>query len=128
MPGQERPARTPPVVFDEAAWAEDMLRASATGRSVAHQAREEFESRGVLIDRLKACEPEGADGTQLPGCVKVYLPAPGGPHGMVFEINRIGGRLRLLFAAFGLRHPARETRQPSVYAIAHRRLNRPSER
>lgn len=125
MPGQEGPARTPPVIFDEAAWAQDMLRASAPGRDVAHQAREEFESRGVLIDRLRACEPEGDDGPQP----RLREGVPTGverPHGMVFEINRIGGRLRLLFAAFGLRHPARETRQPSVYAIAYRRLNRRS--
>jgi hypothetical protein len=54
--------------------------------------------------------------------VKVYLPGPAGPHGMVFEIVRIEGRLQPLFAAFGLRHPADLVRQPSVYRTAHRRL------
>jgi hypothetical protein len=43
---------------------------------------------------------------------------------MVFEIERISGRLRLLYAAFGLRHPGPEVRRPSVYEMAHRRLNR----
>jgi hypothetical protein len=110
-------------VFDEAAWAADLLRASAAGRRVATDARNEFETNGVPIEHLKACEPEGPAGTRLPHCVKVYVPAPDGPHGMVLEIGRIGGRLRLLYAAFGLRHPGPGVRQPSVYEIAHRRLN-----
>ena len=123
MPNQRRHGRTPPVVFDDAAWDEDLRRASDSARRTAHDARAEFEEFGVPIVRLKACASEGADGTRLPGCIKVYLPAPAGPHGMVFEIDRIDGRLRLLYAAFGLRHPPRESRQQSVYAIAHRRLN-----
>lgn len=89
---------------------------------MAAEARGEFEANGVPIPQLKACEPEGPGGTQLPHCVKVYLPAPDGPHGMVFEIERISGRLRLLYAAFGLRHPDPQMRQPSVYEVAHRRL------
>jgi hypothetical protein len=114
-------------VFDDAAWAEDMRRASAGTRHVAAHARRAFEADGVPIDQLKACQPEGGDGTQLPNCVKVYIPALTGPHGMVFEIERIDGRLRLLYAAFGLRHPSREMRQPSVYEIADRRLKASSE-
>lgn len=113
-------------MFDDAAWNEDIRRASAAAGSIAQAARTEFEQHGVPVDQLKACSPEGADATELPGCVKVYLPAPDGLHGMVFEIVRIDDRLRLLFAAFGQRHPARDSRQPSVYAIAHRRLHPPS--
>ena len=115
MPQQRRPAVTPPVVFDDAAWTEDLLRASGTARRVATEARGEFETNGVLIAQLKACEPEGPGGTRLPHCVKVYLPVPDGPHGMVFEIDRISGQLRLLYTAFGLWHPGPEMRQPSVY-------------
>jgi hypothetical protein len=89
VPGPRPTERTPPVVFDADAWAEDIRRASAVGRSVAGHARSEFETNGVPIDQLKACDPEGDDGTQLPNCVQVYLPAPDGPHGMVFEIDRI---------------------------------------
>lgn len=114
---------TPPVIFDEAAWAEDLLRASATARGVATEARREFETNGVPIAQLKACDHEGPAGTRLPHCLNVYLPVPDGPHGMVFEIERISGRLRLLCAAFGLRHPGSEMRQPSVYEVAHRRLS-----
>jgi hypothetical protein len=46
---------------------------------------------------------------------------------MVFDIDRVEGRLRLLYAAFGLRHPGRDLRQPSVYEIAHRRLHQTPE-
>lgn len=103
-----------------------MRRASGAGRVVADDARREFEERGVVIGRLKPCDPDGSDGTQLPNCVKVYLPVPDGPHGMVFELVRIGGRLQPLFAAFGLRHPGDVVRKPSVYQIAHRRLHQRS--
>jgi hypothetical protein len=121
--GQARPARTPPVAFDAAAWEEDMRRASTAGRAVADAARREFEEKGVAIEQLKPCDAEGSDGTRLPNCVKVYLPPPDGAHGMVFGIVRIDGRLQPLFAAFGLRHPGPRVRQPSVYQVAHRRLN-----
>lgn len=115
------------MLFDEAAWEEDMLRASDVARRVAAAARVKFEGDGVEIDQLKACQPEGPDGTELPHCMKVYLPAPDGLHGMVFDIDRVDGRLRLLYAAFGLRHPGRDVRQPSVYEIAHRRLHQTPE-
>lgn len=42
---------------------------------------------------------------------------------MVLDIDRRGGRLVLAYLAFGLRHPGRDVRQPSVYEVAHRRLN-----
>jgi hypothetical protein len=123
VPGGARPARTPPVVFDDAAWEEDIRRASGAGRRIAEDARAEFERDGVAIEELKRCEAEGPHGTELPHCMKVYLPAPDGRHGMVFDIDRIEGRLRLLYAGFGLRHPGPNVRQPSVYEIAHRRLH-----
>jgi hypothetical protein len=127
MPSRSRPARTPPVVFDDAAWDEELLRASTAARAVAHHARRTFAAYGVAIDQLKACAAEGPDGTELPHCVKVYLPPSAGPHGMVFEISRVAGQLRLLYVAFGLRHPSRDMRQPSVYQVAHRRLHSASE-
>jgi hypothetical protein len=83
-----------------------MARASDAGRRVAHDARKEFEESGIPIEQLKRCDAESTDGTQLDHCVKVYLPAPVGPHGMVFRIARQpDGRLRL-----GL------LTRPSVYA------------
>jgi hypothetical protein len=78
-----------------------------------------YESDGVPIDELRACDPEGPGGTQLERCMKVYVPAPSGPHGMVFRIGRRrDGKLGLAYLAFGLRHPARDARQP-WYTMSH---------
>jgi hypothetical protein len=60
----------------------------------AEHARETFEQNGVTTDQLKACAADGPDGTELPHCVKVYVPLPDRPHAMVFEIDRVAGRLR----------------------------------
>jgi len=118
VPAARRSPRTPPVVFDEVAWDEDMTRASSAGRTGAEAARRDYESGGVPIVALQACDPEGPGGTQLRRCVKVYIPAADRPHGMVFEITRdSSGQLRLAYAAFGLRHPPRQSRQPSVYEV-----------
>ena len=128
MPQPRRTGRTPPVVFDDAAWAEDMKRASVTARRSEMTTRAEYESKGVPFVELRACDPEGPDGTQLERCMKVYVPAPTGPHGMVFQIGRDPhGKLALAHLAFGLRHPTRDMRQPSVYQVAHRRLHQTSE-
>jgi hypothetical protein len=35
------------------------------------------------IKALRRCDSEGRDGTKLPACFKVYLPAPSGRFGMV---------------------------------------------
>jgi hypothetical protein len=124
VPQPERPARTPPVIFGSSAWAEDLLRASVGAQEVAQTARAQFEPSGIPVADLRACQAEGPDGTRLESCVKVYLPAPAGPHGMVFRIVRDRqGRLGLVYAAFGLRHPSPDMRQPSVYQVAHRRLH-----
>jgi hypothetical protein len=119
VPHPERPARTPAVIFGSAAWAEDFLRASAGAQQVAQTACAEFEHSGVPVADLRVCQAEGPDGTRLESCVKVYLPAPAGPHGMVFRIVRERrGRLGLVYAAFGLRHPSPDVRQPPVYQVA----------
>jgi len=44
-------------------------------------------SAGVPIASLKPCDAAGADGTQLVGCAKVYLPPPAGPHGLVLRLR-----------------------------------------
>jgi len=124
VPQSGRPARTSPVVFDSGFWNEDMRRATSAGRRVALAARAEYETAGVAFDELRACSTEGPGGTSLPGCMKVYVPPPAGPHGMVLRIARDSdSRLRLAYRAFGLRHPGRDVGQPSVYEVAHRRLN-----
>jgi hypothetical protein len=50
--------------------------------------RAEYESVGVPIIELRACDPEGPGGTQLERCMKVYVPVPAGTYGMVFQIGR----------------------------------------
>lgn len=76
----------------------------------------------MAIDQLKACAAEGPDGAGLPHCVKVYLPPPVGRHGMVLEISRIAGQLRLLYVAFGVRHPSRDMRQLGIRGLSQLRL------
>ena len=51
-------------------------------------ARAEYESAGVALSQLHACDPEGPGGTALIRCANVYVPAPTGQHGMVFQISR----------------------------------------
>ncbi len=112
-----------PVVFNEHAFAEDLERASIGGRTHATTARTEFERPGIDVARLRPCDPEGRDGTRLVGSVKTYIPWPDGRFGMVFAVERIEGRLVLVFVAFGVRHQPKHSNAPTVYALAHRRLH-----
>lgn len=111
-----------PAQFDDAAFAEDLKRTSDAGRQVAETARREYEQEGIPIDDLLACEEEGPEGTALQHCMKVYLPRPDGKFGMVFRIELRNGKAQLAYAAFGIRHHPRDSRAPTVYEIAHRRL------
>lgn len=119
----ERPRGRAVALFDDAAFAEDLDRSSEAGRAAAESARAEYEPAGVPVDHLLACEEEGPEGTALANCVKVRLPHPGGRFGMVFRVERRQGRLALVYAAFGARHQPRESNAPTLYEIAHRRLN-----
>lgn len=110
------------ALFDDAAFAEDLGRASDAGQKVARATRSKYEQNGVPVDVLLACEEEGIDGTRLAHCVKVYLPPPDGKFGMVFRIERRDGKLRLVYAAFGVRHHPRDSNTPTVYQIANDRL------
>jgi len=119
----DRGSRRAPAVFDGAAFAEDLNRAGDNGERIARTARTEYERDGVPLDTLMACAEEGRDGTRLANCVKVYLPRPIGKFGMVFRIERRDGRALLAYAAFGVRHHPRGSNAPTVYEIAHKRLN-----
>jgi hypothetical protein len=56
--------------------------------------------------------------------VKVHLPPPGGPLGVIYRIAKgKDGRLYLDHLAFGLRHLPAGVRGDTVYRLAHRRLN-----
>lgn len=112
------------VVSDDLFWAEDLARASDEARAKASDARRRVERDGQRIADLRATDPEGRDGSRLPGCAKVYLPPPAGPWGVVYRLARdADGQLVLAYLAFGQRHPAPDARRPSVYQVAHRRLH-----
>ena len=112
-----------PALFDGAAFAEDLRRASDAGEEVALAARKEFEAEGVPIENLLACDEEGPEGTALRHCLKLRLPPPDGKFGMVFRIELRDGKSVLVFAAFGVRHHPADSNAPTVYEIAHRRLH-----
>ena len=117
--------------FDERAWSEDVAASYGEGsraRAAAVDARRQFERQGVPASTLQACEEDGRDRTRLGNAVKTYLPLSAGPassrpFGMLFMPVLRNGRLELDFLAFGVRHHPRESRAPTVYAIAHRRLH-----
>lgn len=111
-----------PAQFDDAAFSEDLKRASDTGRQVAEAARREYEQKGAPIDDLLACEEEGPEGTALQNCMKIYLPRPDGKFGMVFRIELRENKALLVYAAFGIRHHPRNSHARTVYQTAHTRL------
>jgi hypothetical protein len=105
--------------FDEDVWAEEVGRFTATGRAHASAgaARAQIERRGASI-AVRPCESEGADGTLLAGCAKVYVPIdvePSlAPYGFVFVIRAetLGGRVLLRLVAYGPPTPARPLPRP----------------
>ena len=112
-----------PAVFDDAAFVEDLNRASDTGREVALAARNEYEQDGVPTAHLLACGREGPDGTALANCMKIYLPRPAGKFGMVFRIELRRSKSLLAYAAFGVRHHPHDSHAPTVYQVAHGRVH-----
>lgn len=113
------------VRFDERTWASDMARATPEAHAAGEAARARLERDGVPHVELRPCEAEGRDGTSLPDCLKVYVPAPAGPWGLVFRLARDSAGVFLAVIAFGLRHPP-PGRRSSVYQVAHQRLQQPS--
>jgi hypothetical protein len=115
------------VLFNEGGFAEDTMRSGRAGAQALREARSQFKQDGVEIKALRRCNPEGRDGTKLPACFKVYLPAPNGKFGMVFRFVRDADGLALRYLVFGVRHHPRDSKAPTVYEIADRRLyERPS--
>lgn len=102
-----------PALFDDAAFAEDMRRASDAGEEAALKARREFEAEGVALEALLACDEDGPDGTALRHCVKLRLPPPDGKFGMVFriELRMAGPCWSLLPSGFVITHPRRKHRR-----------------
>jgi hypothetical protein len=111
------------VAFDDLAWQSDLSKATGSARRIGEETRSRLEREGQAVNALFACDEEARDGTKLPGCVKVYLPPPGGPLGLVFRIAKSkDGHFYLDHLAFGMRHLPAGARGETVYRLAHRRL------
>jgi hypothetical protein len=112
-----------PARFDEETLATDLEHLSdAAGTALAQLRREVDRDDGLPKSRLKRCEPEGRDGTRLPGCVKTRVPWPDGSWGIVFRAVAHPTRpFGLRGIAYGHRHPTGPG-QLSDYEIASRRL------
>lgn len=110
------------VRIDSAVLDEDLAHATAAGRAAIKGAVSEIRADGVPYLWLKRCQPEGRDGTRLPGCVKFYIPQPDGQWGAVLTADTAHQTKMLVLLAVGDRHPSQPWR-PSVYQVAHSRLN-----
>ncbi len=87
-------------------------------------ARKRYEREGVPRADLRSCDSDHRSGTRLPGCMKVYIPKPGGPWRMVFQVAESKNQeLVLKYVAAGLGHTPRQTRRLDVYKTAHYRLH-----
>jgi hypothetical protein len=115
--------RSFPAHFDPDGWEEDLARTTPAGREAAEAARRVYERDGIPFGHLRGVDEEGRDGTVLPACAKVYLPQPAGRFGMVFRAIKIDSRLHLAYLAFGVRHPPKGSRRPTVYQLAHQRIH-----
>ena len=112
-----------PVHVDERELAEDLAHASEAGRAAIEPIIQRLMADGAPVPWLKQCDAEARDGTQLPGCVKLYIPQPAGQWGAVFLGGSVDGSPKLFLLAVGERHPGVPWR-PSVYEIGHRRLHK----
>jgi hypothetical protein len=101
---------------------EDLSRCTKAGQAAIEPVLEEVRHDGVPCEWLLRCEEEGHDGTRLGSCVKFYIPRPAGQWGAVLAADEQASKPALVSIAIGERHPERPWR-PSVYEIAHRRLN-----
>ena len=108
-------------VVDEAL-AEDLARCTSAARLAIEPMLATLRNEGIPREWLRRCEEEGQDGTRLKGCVKLYIPQPAGQWGAVLSGDEEATKPALVLVAVGERHPARPWK-PSVYEIAHRRIN-----
>jgi len=102
--------------------AEDLPRCTKAGRKAIEPVIDVLQRDGAPREWLLRCEEEGQDGTRLGGCVKFYIPRPDGQWGAVLAGDEEASKPALVLIAVGERHPEQPWR-PSVYEIAHRRLN-----
>jgi hypothetical protein len=114
-----------PVGFDDDALEEDLAHLPASAEEALRAFHKELRRLGGLPKScLMACQDEGRDGTRLGGCVKTYIPWPGGRFGAVFvAVTHPTRPLALRAIAFGVRHHPRGSNAQTVYEVADRRLN-----
>ncbi len=117
MPTPRRPV-TFRVRFNDALFASDIDHCRPEGQDIAQSAREQLERDGISQSLLMSCGGEHRDGTDLPGMVKLYLPMPYGPWGLVLQGATDPAGLHLAAVAFGERHP---NRRPSGRVAHYRR-------
>lgn len=112
-----------PILFAEELIERDLTRLPDTARVALDRLRREIADAGGLpTTRMKRCDSEGRDGTNLDGCVKTYVPWSENKWGIVFVgVAHPDRPFALRAFAYGVRHPTGTT--PSVYRIAHRRLH-----
>lgn len=115
-----------PIVFDEVAITYDLRRLPDSARIALQTLRNRIHRDGGLpTTRLKKCTSEADDATQLPHCLKTYVPWEENKWGLVLIAVAHPQRPFALRAfAYGNRHPSGMT--ASVYQIAHNRLNYPA--
>ncbi len=103
-----------PARIDPATWAEDIGHTGAADRVSIEAAKGRYEHSGVPLTEMRPCDAEGRDGTELPDCVKVYLPMPAGRFGIVFSVDRTSTGPTLVYVAFGVRHQPRGSNAQTV--------------
>jgi hypothetical protein len=111
-----------PVHFDDALFDGDLKRLPAARKHLV-QARKRCERDGISPVEGRRCHGEHHSGTNLPNCVKLYIPGLGGPWRMVFQGTALpDGGVLLEYVAAGLGHTPRQGRRMDVYQVAHHRL------
>lgn len=113
-----------PARFSEALFEADLLRMSDRGREALRVARARIEREGVAADERRPCQANHPSGTDLPGCLKIYVPDMSGRWRVIFQVVRFADRrLGLEYVAAGVAHLPRESRRRDVYELAHYRVH-----
>jgi hypothetical protein len=111
----------PRAHFDDRLFEADLRRVPEVGRDALRSARARFEQDGVSATDRRLCQAEHPSGTQLPGCLKVYIPDFGGPWRIVQITRFADDALGLEYVAAGLGHPpAAGVRRSVLMPTVHR--------
>lgn len=113
-----------PTVIDEAIIEFDIQRLPKDSLVAFNNVRKDIKRNGGLDrSRLKPCDEDHRDGTQLVNCVKYYVPQPAGNYGLVLNVvSHPTLPWALGIVAYGRRHYPPESHRPNVYQVADLRL------